>query len=166
VRRVNHATTVCADGGRHRECYAATVSGVPEKLWSARGGSVLVRGRLTDARIDGFPGLAALRAVAAWRPAGTGAPRGRTFRVRDNGVRCVAAPCFSLTATALEGGGTRTLSELDLARAGLSAGDLRRTERAVSGDGALVTGTVVTVPDAGPAGSGRSLRATQAWLRP
>jgi hypothetical protein len=166
VRQLDHLLTRCHDGRSRTECYVATVSGIPAQLGGTRAGSVLARGRLAGAGIDGFPGLATLVGSAAWRPAGTGPPRGRTFRVRDNGVRCVTAPCFSLTAAPLGPGGSRTLSGVDLGGvAGLTAGDRRRLERGLSGAGAIVTGTIVRVPDAGPAGAGRTLRATQAWLR-
>ena len=166
VRRVNHATTRCVDGSEARECYVASVSGVPDKLGSSRAGSVLARGSIVPAAIDGFPGLGKLAAVAAWRPAGQREPSGTTFRVVDNGIRCVTSPCFSLTAGALETTRRRTLSELDFAAVGASAADLRRAERALATGGLLVTGAVRTVPDAGPAGAGRELRATQIWLRP
>lgn len=166
VRRVNHATTRCADGSEARECYVASTTGVPARLWSALAGSVLVRGRIVRAGIEGFPDLGKLAAVAAWRPAGQQEPRGTTFRVVDNGVRCVTSPCFSLTAFVLETERRRTLSEIDLAGVGASAADLRRAQRAIAVGGVLVTGVVRTVPDAGPAGAGRELRAAQVWLRP
>jgi hypothetical protein len=166
VRRVNHVATRCVDGSEARECYVASTTGVPEALWTARAGSVLVRGRIVAARIDGFPDLGRLAAVAAWRPAGKREPRGTTFRVIDNGVRCVTSPCFSLTADTLETTRRRTLSDIDLAVVGATASDLRRAERAIAAGGLLVTGTVLTVPGAGPAGTGRTLRATQIWLRP
>ncbi len=166
VRRVNHAATRCLDGSEARECYVASTTGVPDKLWSALAGSILTRGRIAPAGIEGFPGLAMLAVVAAWRPAGGQQPRGTTFRVADNGIRCITTPCFSLMATALETDRRRTLSEIDLASAGASATDLRRAERALATGGALVTGAVRTVPHAGPAGAGRVLQATQIWLRP
>lgn len=166
VRRVNHATTRCVDGSEARECYVASAAGVPEKLWSALAGSVLTRGRILPAGIGGFPGLGRLAATAAWRPAGGREPRGTTFRVVENGVRCVTSPCFSSTAYTLERAGRRMLSELDLAGVGESSTDLRRAQLALTGGGLLVTGTVRTVADAGPAGAGRTLRATQIWLRP
>jgi hypothetical protein len=107
-----------------------------------------------------------LATLTTWRPAGVQAPHGTTYRIRDNGVRCVTAPCFSLTATALESRGRRTVSELDLDPVGAGSGDLRRVDRALATQGLLVTGTIVPVPGAGPAGTGRALRATQLWLRP
>lgn len=166
VRRVNHAMTRCIDGSEAPECYVASAAGVPDKLWSSLAGSVLTRGRVVPAGIEGFPDLARLAVVAAWRPAGEQQPRGTTFRVVDNGVRCITSPCFSLTATALETDRRRTLSEIDLTAAGASATDLRRAERALAAGGVLVTGAVRTVPNAGPAGAGRVLQATQIWLRP
>jgi hypothetical protein len=58
------------------------------------------------------------------------------------------------------------LSDLDLAGVGAAEGDLRRALLALPGRGVLVTGTVRRVPDAGPAGAGQVLAASQLWLRP
>lgn len=166
VRRVNQGSTRCADGQMRHECYVASTPGIPGKAWSGRAGTVLGRGALGPARIDGFPGLGMLSVTAAWRPAGARPPRGVTYRVRDNGTRCVTTPCFSLTATALGTGRARTLSTLDLDPVGAAGADLGGVSRTLAGQGALVTGTIVAVPDAGPAGTGRALRATQLWVRP
>jgi hypothetical protein len=166
ARRVNRPLTRCADGTAARECYVAAATGVPEKLWSALAGSVLVRGRIIPADIEGFPGLGRLDALAAWRPTGPRRAVGTTFRVVDTGIRCVTTPCFSLRAEALETGRRRLLSDLDLAGVGAAAGDLRRALRALPGRGALVTGTVRRIPSAGPAGAGEALVASQLWLRP
>jgi hypothetical protein len=166
ARRVNRPLTRCADGTAARECYVAATAGIPEKLWSALAGSLLVRGRIVQAGIEGFPGLGRLDAGAAWRPAGPRPPAGTTFRVVDTGIRCVATPCFSLRAEVLEAGRRRMLSDLDLAGVGAAEGDLRRALLALPGRGVLVTGTVRRVPDAGPAGAGQVLAASQLWLRP
>jgi Domain of unknown function (DUF6748) len=165
VHRVNHASTRCADGELRPECYVASITRMPERVWSARGGQILARGRLVPAEIDGFPSLASLATTAVWRPAGPRPARGTTFRVVSNGIRCVAAPCFSLTAFALEDDRSRRLSDVDLVRAGATSDDLDTAMRLIDTGGLLVTGTVVAVPDAGPAGTGRALQASQIWLR-
>ncbi len=164
VRRVNHATTRCADGSARKECYVASVAGVAKPYFSVRAGSFLARGRLVPAELDGFPGLGTLAVSATWRPAGKLEPRGITFRVVDNRVRCITSPCFSLTGVALEGAGRRTFSDLDLSGVGATKADLARALQAVDGSGLLVTGNVRLVSNAGPAGTGRTLRATQLWL--
>jgi hypothetical protein len=163
VRQVNHAVTTCGDASRSRECYVARADGIPETLRGTRAGTLLVRGRVLPATAGGFSRLVVL---AAWRPAGESAPAGTTFRVVDNGVRCVTAPCFSLTAAVLETTRSVTLSDLDLDPVGAGPGDLRRARAAVTQGGLIVTGRVRTVADAGPAGAGRVLVATEVWLRP
>ena len=165
VRRVNHPTTRCGDGKQRRECYVSSLTRVPKPLWSVLSGTVLTRGRLAPAGITAFPGLEVLSVTAAWRPGGKRAPQGTTFRVTDNGVRCITSPCFSLSAAPLESAGLRTVSDLDLRQVGATQADLLRAARALdTARGLLVTGAVHAVPDAGPAGTGRTLRATQFWL--
>jgi hypothetical protein len=162
VRRVNHATTRCADGAARAECYVTSVDGPQPQ--PRRGVPFLARGRIVPARIEGYPGLGSLAVDAAWRPAGPRAPRGTTYRVADNGIRCITTPCFTLTAAPLDRAGRVTLSDLDLRGVGAAKADLERALAAIDGRGALVTGTVRAVPDAGPAGTGRTLVATQVWL--
>jgi len=159
VRRVNHPTTRCVDGSDARECYVASVIGSPQ------GGTfTLARGRLVPAVIEGFPELGALRVSATWEHAGISAWRGPVYRVRDNGVRCVTSPCFSFSAAKLETTKRTTLSDVDLTRVGGQPAFLGKAKRALAGGGLIVAGTVRVVPDAGPAGDGRVLVATQFWL--
>jgi len=159
VRRVNHSTTGCLDGTLAARCYAARVAGVVPPLAGA-----LVRGRLEPAGLDGFPRLAALRALASWRPvAASRAWRGALFRVRDTGLRCVTTPCFSLEARALESTRRVTLSSVGLSVLASQPAELARAQVALAREGVLVAGRVTVAPKAGPAGAGRELVVTQVW---
>ncbi len=160
LRRVNHALTRCLDGSLQRSCYVAELRGL-----AAPPAGSLVEGTLVAAGLPDFPGLAALKVGRGWRPvAGTPAPGGTTYRARDNGVRCITAPCFSYDAVVVERASTKRLSEVDLSRVGLTASGLSRARRALAGAGLLVSGRIVVVPRQGPAGSGRTLVAGQVWL--
>lgn len=105
VKRVNFATTTCADGSHHAECYVAgfdyakagltesDVSPIPE-------GQRVFRGTL---RVVDFGGnkLGKFFATEVWSAANATSPTGTFYAVHDNGIRCVRAPCPSLDAEKL-----------------------------------------------------------------
>lgn len=159
VQRANHSITWCADGGRANRCYVASVSGGVEIVRDT-----LVRGRLVPAGLAGHPRLGRLSASKVWRPLGAAATRGALlFRVRDTGVRCVTHPCFSFVAAELESARRVTLSDLDLTLVGASAEELAWVRKALPRAGVVVAGSLRIDIEAGPAGDGRTLVATQLW---
>ncbi len=158
VRRVNHATTRCADGVLRSECYVATVG------TGRTGTGDLVLGTIVPAQIAGFPKLGKLAVRRAWSQAAEPAPPAPVFRVVDTGIRCVVAPCFSYRATRLETERSVALSELDLRPLDMPPATVARALRQLTRGGLFVSGAISTVPRAGPAGNGRVLAATQAWL--
>jgi hypothetical protein len=82
------------------------------------------------------------------------------WRVRDTGLRCVTHPCFSLEAAPLAGGAPESVSDLDLDALDLSAAARDSVLAAVHGEGVSLRGVIEVVPDAGPAGDARVLRAS------
>ena len=81
------------------------------------------------------------------------------WRVRDTGLRCVTHPCFSLEAAPLAGGAPESVSDLDLDALDLSATARDSVLAAVNREGVSLRGVIEVVPDAGPAGDARVLRA-------
>ena len=128
------------------------------------GDRALVRGRIVAAEIDGFPDLRKLVATEAWRAATSAPSTGTVYRVEDRGLRCVAAPCFSLHAAVLGIARHTDLSDLDLAAIRPPA--VRgRIPVAAAHSVLLLAGRARPVPNAGPAGDGRELVVAQAWFR-
>src|SRR5574337_734096 len=165
VHLVNRSRTTCGDGGRRPACYVARADlsrlGLSDatriRLESVvAAGRALVRGTVVRGRVPGFPELDTLVASEVW-PASSAprAPTGVFRRVSDNHVRCVVAPCFSTDATALNRGGTVTLSGVGLAGVGATAAERARALAAVARGRLTVAGRIVAVPKAGPAGTGR-----------
>jgi len=172
VRRVNRATIVCGNGMVSPECYAATSdftgldltaeerSTVDQAL--ARG-TALLRGRLVRGTLASPPPsvkLDVLSVTEIWLRYGRAQTSGSVFRVEDNGVRCVRAPCFSLHASVLNTTQHRDVSSLGLAAAGANAAAVRRARAALEGTGVMVEGRAVASAD-----GGRTLRASAFWLR-
>ena len=82
-------------------------------------------------------------------------PRGsQTWRVRDAGIQCIAAPCPTYVATRVDASGTT--EELQIHEVELSALSKRDRERVQSemlkGPGAPLEGRLRTIPNRGPAG--------------
>ena len=170
--RVNRSVTICGNGLPGEECYAAELDLAALKLSDERRtaleraaatGTTLLRGRLERRPGSGPPPLDKLGVLVvteAWLRHGRAQLRGTVFRVEDNGVRCVRAPCFSLHVSVLNTTVHQNVSSLDLAASGAGLAAVRRA-RAALGTGVLVEGRVV----AGPLAGGKTLRAGAFWLR-
>jgi Domain of unknown function (DUF6748) len=172
VRRVNRDTIVCGNGMVSPECYAATVDSTeldPTDEQRAMiehalaRGTALLRARLVHGALAGAPPsvkLDVLSVTEIWLRYGRAQTSGTVFRIEDNGVRCVRAPCFSLHASVLNTTQHRDVSSLGLAAAGASAAAVRRARAALEATGVIVEGRVVATGD-----GGRPLRASAFWLR-
>lgn len=127
VALANAARTRCQDGLRRPRCYAAVavdargrpVGDIPE--------DALVRGAIDLGRDD----LGELVVAAIYEPSGRAKVSGGYYRVRDTGIRCVRAPCFSYRATQVNGSTRSTLSGVDIAAANVTAKQLARANAAL-----------------------------------
>ena len=118
LKRVNRTGTRCLDGVVRSRCYVASIRGTAQ---APTNGVFLARGRLTAAKLPGFPGYAMLELSQVWSPgSGTAIEPDVVYRVRDNGVRCITAPCFSFDAQLVERARMTRLSDVDLSRARLT----------------------------------------------
>ena len=153
VDRVNTEVTVCGNGARQEECYAAAADlsrlAVDEKsrvLLQRQivEGRAVARGKLVRGLVEGFPELDTLVVSEAWSASSSLArARGTFFRVRDNGVRCVTTPCFSVRATKLNVGTHVNVSDVDLSRSGAPARERIRAYDALATTGLVIAGRIV-----------------------
>ncbi len=161
IKLVNQARTRCANGGSMSECYVASIewNGQPE----ADKDGALVRGTLT-ARGNRRGTYGVLNAREVWLPASGNQASGTFFRVRDRGIRCVAAPCETHHEAKLNTSVSRNVAGVDLASANASESAVSEALKAMTGaEGVLVSGT--HEPVTGPAGRSQTLKATQFYLR-
>jgi hypothetical protein len=173
VRRVNRGTIVCGSGLVSPECYAATLDSTALDLTDEQRatvdlalerGTALLRGRLVRGTVTGPPPsgrLDVLVVTEVWLRSGQARTAGEVYRIEDNGIRCVRAPCFSLHASVLNTTQHRNVSSLDLTSSGAGATAIRRARAALASGGVMVEGRVVPGLPAGD----RTLRATAFWLR-
>lgn len=171
ARRVNRDTIVCGNGAAASQCYAASLDLDALQLTDDRRASLeqalasktaLLRGRLerrpTPApRFDEFDTLVV---TEIWLRYGQAKRGGTVFRIEDNGIRCVRAPCFSLHASVLNTTHHRNVSSLGLAASGAAPAAVQRARAALDRTGVMVEGRIVPTGD-----GGRTLRASAFWLQ-
>src|ERR1043165_3334157 len=90
VKLVNERRTRCADNRFQSECYVATIDWNGESEPDSDRG--LLRGTIRPGR-DQNRGFGEFRVSEVWNAASANQPAGIFFRVRDRGIRCIAAPC-------------------------------------------------------------------------
>jgi hypothetical protein len=159
IKTVNQSRTRCANGRNANECYVATIewNGLPEN------DRAIVRGPLRS-RGDRRGTYGVLQAREVWLPASDNQPSGTFFRVRDRGIRCIAAPCETHHETRLNTGVSRNIAGVDLSGAGPSDNAVSEATTAMTApDGVLVAGVHERVT--GPAGRSQMLKASQFYLR-
>lgn len=123
VKRVNQAMTTCADGSKQAECYvsAITLSGVglsareeSELRGAVETGKALMKARMYRSKFNGVT-FGTIKASEGWLGATGSTPDGTFYRVADNGIRCIKAPCPSTTAYGLNGADDHNLIKVNLA---------------------------------------------------
>lgn len=157
VAIANGVRTRCADGLRYAHCYAARAVGASGRATGDIAEGSLVRGAIDVGRDD----LGELVVTAVYGSAGDATVSGGYYRVFDNGVRCVRAPCFSYTATQVNGSTRTTVSGVDLGAAGALHHEEARAQAALhSKKGLYALGRFSRAP-----AGGRVFRALRLYLR-
>jgi hypothetical protein len=161
IKLVNERRTRCADNRFASECYVASIE------WSGQtepdNDRALLRGTMrTQGDHNGRFGV--LRVTEVWQAASANEPAGTFFRLRDRGIRCIAAPCATHYEARLNSTISRNIAGVDLSGAGAPDNLLSEATAAMtSTDGILVSGD--HSPVSGPAGRAQMLKATQFYLR-
>jgi hypothetical protein len=90
---------------------------------------------------------------------------GAWFGLRDNGLRCITYPCYSIDARTLNGRQAQAISDVDLSGVKADPVDEQAAFEALAEDELLAVGENVVVPNAGPAEDGLAMVASQVFLR-
>jgi hypothetical protein len=161
IKRVNQAFTRCVEGRNLPECYVASIDwkGATE----VPANRALVRGSMLK-RPTKQGSFGVLRVDEVWQAVTDNKPLGEFYRVRDLGLRCIAAPCLSHQEAKLNTAISRKIAGLDIALVGASETAISEaTKTMTSVEGMLVAGSHTTV--SGPAGRAQMLNATQFYLQ-
>jgi hypothetical protein len=173
VSRVNRSSTQCADGSLARECYVAEVDYTALGLSAdaldtfrgrAAGGHAIVRARLRGKTFGTFGTLGELVVTEGWRALTDAAPTGPFYAARDNGTRCLRAPCAHIDVSRLNYDLRMTIHTVSVsAIAGLSDSDVHDVYEQMGDPGVIVAGPVRSRTVDGT--TERSINATQVYLR-
>jgi hypothetical protein len=106
-----------------------------------------------------------LKVIESWKSAGSANNEpGTFFRVRDRGLRCIAAPCPTHHEAKLNDTLGRNVAGVDLSGAQADETATGQAFEAMTGpDGVLLSGT--HSPVSGPAGRSHMIKANQFYLR-
>ena len=161
LKLVNERRTRCADYRFQSECYVASIDWNGETEPDSDRG--LLRGTIRTGR-DQNRGFGVFRVSEVWHAASAHQPAGMFFRVRDRGIRCIAAPCPTHHEARLNSTMSRNIAGVDLSGAGASDSSMSEANAAMTGpNGIIVSGD--HSPVRGPAGRSQMLKATQFYLR-
>ena len=161
VALANGVRTRCGHGQRETRCYVAVavdrygrkISDLPE--------GALARAAIEPGPTFGGRRLDRLRVWASYAPSGTAPVAGGLYRVTDNGIRCVRAPCFTYDARSVNGATRVRVSSIDLGASGGTAQQIARAQLALgTKDGLYAQGRFASTPD-----GGRAFRPLRLYLR-
>jgi hypothetical protein len=175
LARVNQAMTTCHDGTRAATCYAPVLDWSDANLSAAQQARLLdassnaagsgevyaiVRGGFARTNTTPQPRTGRFVISEAWVAETDAAADGTFVRVVDNGLRCFAAPCPSVTERPLNMSRSVDIAAVDFAPAGLTEGQIAdcRTQMATPG-GVLMAGYRYTVTENGITAPARSATA-------
>lgn len=176
--RLNAATTTCHDGSKQATCYTPVLDWSETGLSPAQqdeltgrasqgalseGVTAIVRGRFAKQNTTTpRPELGRFIVTEAWLAEGEGVSDGVFAKVVQNGIRCIAAPCPSLTEKALNSSRRANIAELDFEVGGFTeASTTALVNDLIAPSGIIVAGNRFSFTYQGRAGKGRT--ATNAY---
>jgi hypothetical protein len=133
LHRLNRTTTTCANGTSSSSCYApeldfsqsdllpeheAALFEGAERDAMSYGAIALVRGRFASKSYTGFGNLGRFIVTEAWLAENDSVSEGVFVKARDNGIRCIQAPCPTITEKALNTSRSANIAELDWSAGG------------------------------------------------
>lgn len=179
MRRLDRSTTTCHDGRHAGTCYTpvldwseadlsddqrAKLLDASSKDAVSEGVYAIARGRFEPTNTTPRPAMGRFVIGEAWVAEGVAVSAGVFVKLKDNGLRCFAAPCPNLTEKTLNTPRVADIAELDWTPSGLSDRQIEGLSAAMYGsEGILVAGYRYTVHDSGSTAKGRT--ATAAYHR-
>jgi hypothetical protein len=182
VERLNRATTICHDGARAAQCYTpvldwsnanlsidqqATLLGACTQPLS-EGVYAIVRGQFARRNTTTpRPDLGRFVITEAWVAEADMPSSGAFVKLRDNGLRCFAPPCPSLTETTLNLSTSVDIAGLDWTPSAMTEAQIEEcTGDLFTVDGLLVAGARYTFTENGTAADGRTVTVAYQRLVP
>jgi hypothetical protein len=131
-----------------------------QRAAASSGTYAVVRGAFARTNSTPHPELGRFVVLEAWVAEGDPVTDGTFVRVRDNGLRCFAAPCASLTEQTLNMTTTANIAALDWTPSGLDTDQIAEcTQDLFAPDGLLIAGYRYNYTENGTAAKGRTVTA-------
>jgi hypothetical protein len=148
VSRPNRSSTICGRGVQGERCYVDTLdfsgTALPESIaldYEARiraGETILLRGDIAPAPDDRG---ASLHVTEVWTAgSATGVIDGVFVLAKDNGIRCITAPCPSISEYRVNSNHSAQLDEIDLEASGADQDAIDRAHQGLFEDGVIIVG--------------------------
>lgn len=180
--RLNRTSTVCHNGANAWSCY------VPELDWSeanlsdelqgalieaagrdavAPGTVAIVRGRFAPKTYASNGNLGRFVVSEAWVAEGQGVSEGVFAKVHDNDVRCIQAPCPTVTEKALNTSRSANIAVLDWSAGGFAEDQVAKmtTEMLNRPSGVIIAGERYTFKENNVSAKGRTVTAAYRRLQ-
>jgi len=135
LHRLNRSTTVCHDGTSDWGCWVPSLdfaeASLPAELqaklveaadrdYYASGALAIVRGRFGSKQYPSYGDLGRFIVTEAWVSDGDDVSDGVFVKAKDNGVRCIQAPCPTVTEKALNTSRSANIAGIDWSYSGYS----------------------------------------------
>lgn len=156
AQRVNRSETQCGRAGTQSQCHIDlidwTSTAIPSVITkdyekTLRSGTpMLLRGSILPSADDG---KLLLSSTEVWLAEKAEAVDGVFTLVKNNGVRCVRAPCPSLTERRLNSNLSAQISDIDFDPSGASKAEIDLARNGLYDDGVVVVGVRETGSDGG-----------------
>jgi hypothetical protein len=176
LHRLNRTSTVCHNGANKWSCYT------PQLDWSeanlredqqntlieaagrdalAPGVVAIVRGRFAPKTYSGFGNLGRFVVTEAWVAENGAVSEGVFAKVKDNGIRCIQAPCASVTEKGLNTSRSANIHGLDWSVAGFDDDQISKltTEMVSRPSGVIIVGERYTFKENNVSAKGRTVTA-------
>jgi len=179
VARLNRSYTTCVDHSDQAQCYvpaldwseAGLSDGLQQKLVDAAyldatsdGVRAIVRGRFAPQQYA-QGNLGRFVVTEAWVEEGDTVSDGVFVRAAANSIRCIAAPCPTITEKALDTSRKANIAEIDWSLAGLQEREIEAfNARLADPSGVIFAGDRYTVTENGRQAKGRTATAAYARL--
>ncbi|HPH64136.1 MAG TPA: hypothetical protein PLF40_00250 [Kofleriaceae bacterium] len=154
LSRINFEQTKCANGVWASECYVGALDWTPAALdpvtiAAAEDGlatkRVILRGRYAAASAGEFGAYTVFKINEAYRGIGNAEATGTFYFLKDNGIRCITAPCFSMHEAKVNSTRARDIADLNLDAVGASQDDIAAAFDQLSNGRIIAAGVNKTV---------------------
>ncbi|MEA5567791.1 DUF6748 domain-containing protein [Anabaena sp. UHCC 0399] len=173
IKQVNLKATPCVDGVFREECYVSAIDWSSlkvsayelAKIQNEDGSRVILRGNIVPVTFPGFGEFGNLRVKEAFYAATNAPAKGTFVALKDNGIRCITTPCFSIDNLVLNKPKISQVSSIDLSQTGATQEQIEVATREIFSQGLITVGRTEVISNSNPTKRDIKFVATQFYLR-